>query len=367
MQIAHPTADTLRAAEPRDVPAIVGLIGELAEFEHLTHLLQVTPETLAPHLFGAEAGGRGAGRRGRTARWSAFALFFTNFSTFLAQPGLYLEDLFVEPEQRGRGIGQALLEHLAALAVERGYGRFEWSVLDWNEHAIRFYERHGRDGDARLAHLPRSPATALQRFGVERRDDADAPSVDRYDALHARLPLAGAGALQHRRGLLHALGARRRPTRSRSAASTKTARGATLHLRRAAARGQPRCANALRALGVQRGDRVAIVMPQRFETAVAHMAVLPARRGGDAAVDAVRPRRAGVPAAATARRAVAIVDESAHRQPARGARRMPGAATRRRGRRGARGRATSTGAPRWRAQAPRFARRRHARRRRRPC
>ena len=132
----------LRAAEPRDLPAIVGLIGELAEFERLTHLLRVTPETLRPHLFGdkpvvesvvGEVNGEVV----------AFALFFTNFSTFLAKPGLYLEDLYVKPEHRGRGLGRAMLEHLGALAVQRGYGRFEWSVLDWNADAIRFYERMG--------------------------------------------------------------------------------------------------------------------------------------------------------------------------------------------------------------------------------
>jgi GNAT superfamily N-acetyltransferase len=133
---------SLRAAEPRDLTAIVGLIRELAEFERLTHLLRVTPETLRPHLFGdkpvvecvvGELGGEVV----------AFALFFTNFSTFLAQPGLYLEDLYVKPEHRGRGLGRALLEHLGALAVQRDYGRFEWSVLDWNEHAIRFYKGMG--------------------------------------------------------------------------------------------------------------------------------------------------------------------------------------------------------------------------------
>ena len=73
----------------------------------------------------------------------AFALYFTNFSTFLAQPGLYLEDLYVQPAFRGAGIGKALLSHLGALAVARDYGRFEWSVLDWNENAIRFYEKMG--------------------------------------------------------------------------------------------------------------------------------------------------------------------------------------------------------------------------------
>ncbi len=138
---------TLRPAELRDVGAIVQLIRDLAEFEQLTHLLQVTPERLRPQLFGerpaaealvAETGdGKGGGEV------VAFALFFTNFSTFLAQPGLYLEDLYVRPERRAQGIGRALLTRLAALALERQYGRFEWSVLDWNENAIRFYKGMG--------------------------------------------------------------------------------------------------------------------------------------------------------------------------------------------------------------------------------
>ena len=137
-----PVPFALRPAEPRDLDAIVGLIRELAEFERLTHLLQVTPQTLEPHLFGARPVVEAlvAEREGAVV---AFALFFTNFSTFLGKPGLYLEDLIVDPAQRGRGIGQALLERLARIAVERDYGRFEWSVLDWNENAIRFYERMG--------------------------------------------------------------------------------------------------------------------------------------------------------------------------------------------------------------------------------
>ena len=157
-------AYALRAAELRDVVPIVGLIRELAEFEKLTHLLQVTPEKLRPNLFGekavaeamvAEADGEVIG----------FALFFTNFSTFLAQPGLYLEDLYVQPAHRGAGVGEALLTRLARLAVDRGYGRFEWSVLDWNENAIRFYERMGATvlPDWRICRIS---GDALARFGA---------------------------------------------------------------------------------------------------------------------------------------------------------------------------------------------------------
>jgi GNAT superfamily N-acetyltransferase len=132
----------LRAAAPRDLEAIVTLISELAEFEQLAHLLDVTPAKLEPHLFGerpvaecvvGEVDGEVV----------AFALFFTNFSTFLARPGLYLEDLYVRPAHRGSGLGKALLEYLGRLAAERGCGRFEWSVLDWNANAIAFYERLG--------------------------------------------------------------------------------------------------------------------------------------------------------------------------------------------------------------------------------
>jgi GNAT superfamily N-acetyltransferase len=133
---------TLRAAEPRDVPAIVGLIRELAEFEKLEHLVEVTPQSLHPQLFGERPAAEAvvAEREGSVI---GFALFFTNFSTFLGRPGLYLEDLYVQPAHRGSGVGRALLVHLAALANARGYGRFEWSVLDWNVNAIRFYERMG--------------------------------------------------------------------------------------------------------------------------------------------------------------------------------------------------------------------------------
>ena len=156
-------AFTLRTAERRDVDAIVALIRALAEFEKLTHLLEVTPDKLAEHLFVARAVVEAVVAE-RAVRVVAFALFFTNFSTVLARPGLYHEDLFVEPEQRGQGIGQALLEHLARLAAARGCGRFEWSVLDWNADAIGFYEAMGAQllPDWRLC---RVTGEALRRFG----------------------------------------------------------------------------------------------------------------------------------------------------------------------------------------------------------
>ena len=132
----------IRPAKPADVPVIADLIRGLARFEKLEDQVALTDELLAEGLFGprpyaesvlAEVEGHPAG----------FALFFHSFSTFLARPGLYLEDLFVLPERRGQGIGRALLAHLARLAVERGCGRMEWAVLDWNQEAISFYERLG--------------------------------------------------------------------------------------------------------------------------------------------------------------------------------------------------------------------------------
>lgn len=161
---------TLRPAEPRDAADLHRLIVALADFEHLAHLVRATPETIAVQLFGARPAAEAvvAERAGRVV---GFALFFANFSTFLARPGLYLEDLFVEPGERGRGTGKALLVHLARLAVARGCGRFEWSVLDWNASAIAFYETMGATvmpdwricrvaGDA-LATLGAAPAALL--------------------------------------------------------------------------------------------------------------------------------------------------------------------------------------------------------------
>ena len=137
-----PAPHSLRAATPADVPAIVGLIHELAVYEQLSHRVQVTPQSLHPHLFGARPVAEAVVVE-VAGTVVAFALFFTNFSTFLGKPGLYLEDLYVQPAHRRTGLGRALLQHLAALAVLRDCGRFEWSVLDWNTTAIAFYERRG--------------------------------------------------------------------------------------------------------------------------------------------------------------------------------------------------------------------------------
>ena len=134
--------DDIRFARREDVPAIVGLIRELAEYEHLAHLATATPERLEPELFADDAICEClvAERDGVVV---AFALFFHNFSTFLCRKGLYLEDLYVQPAARGTGLGKRLLQRLARLAVERGCGRFDWSVLDWNVDAQAFYRRMG--------------------------------------------------------------------------------------------------------------------------------------------------------------------------------------------------------------------------------
>jgi len=158
-------AHTLRPATPADLPAIVGLIRELADFENLSHLCVVTPESLQPHLFGPRPAAEAVvGEVG--GQVVAFALFFTNFSTFLGKPGLYLEDLYVQPAHRGGGLGKALLRHLAGLAVQRGCGRFEWSVLDWNTNAIAFYEKMGATvmPDWRLC---RATGPALQAIAAD--------------------------------------------------------------------------------------------------------------------------------------------------------------------------------------------------------
>lgn len=140
--MSHGPSISLRPAAREDVPVVARLIRALAEYERLSHACLADEAALAAHLFGprpyaevllAEVDGAPAG----------FALFFHNYSTFLTKPGIYLEDLFVVPERRGLGLGRKLLAALATLAVERGCGRLEWSVLKWNAPAIGFYERLG--------------------------------------------------------------------------------------------------------------------------------------------------------------------------------------------------------------------------------
>jgi len=133
---------SIRPARPNDVPTVASLIRALSQYEKLEHEVTMTEDKLRGSMFGprpyaeallAEEDGKPVG----------FALFFHNYSTFLAQPGLYLEDLYVLESHRGKGIGKALLVHLAKIAVERNCGRMEWAVLDWNVDAIGFYEKLG--------------------------------------------------------------------------------------------------------------------------------------------------------------------------------------------------------------------------------
>jgi GNAT superfamily N-acetyltransferase len=132
----------IRSATAADVPVILRFVRELAVYEKLSHEVTATEELLRRHLFGerpmaevilAEEDGVEAG----------FALFFHNFSTFLGKPGIYLEDLYVRPEFRGRGCGKAMMVFLARLARQRDCGRFEWSVLDWNKPSLDFYQSIG--------------------------------------------------------------------------------------------------------------------------------------------------------------------------------------------------------------------------------
>jgi GNAT superfamily N-acetyltransferase len=135
----------IRAAVEADVPLILRFIRELADYERLLHEVVATEERLRDTLFGARPAAEVVVAE-EDGEALGFALFFHNYSTFLAQPGIYLEDLYVRPESRGKGAGRALLAHLARLARERGCGRLEWWVLDWNESAIRFYRSLGAQG-----------------------------------------------------------------------------------------------------------------------------------------------------------------------------------------------------------------------------
>jgi GNAT superfamily N-acetyltransferase len=134
----------IRPASLHDVPLILSLIRELAEYEKLSHEVSATEEQLRGTLFGDQPVAEVA-IASLDAQPVGFAVFFPNYSTFLGLPGLYLEDLFIRPAARGFGLGRQILEYLARLAVDRGWGRMEWRVLDWNEPSISFYKKLGAE------------------------------------------------------------------------------------------------------------------------------------------------------------------------------------------------------------------------------
>lgn len=154
----------IRPATPADIPLILQLIRDLADYEKGLHEVEATEELLHQHLFGSGIG------RGPTAECvigelngspEGFAVFFHNFSTWKGRPGIYLEDLFVRPAARGSGLGKALLRHVASIAVERGCPRFEWIVLDWNTPAWEFYKAQGAEPlDGWTVHRTSGPALA---------------------------------------------------------------------------------------------------------------------------------------------------------------------------------------------------------------
>lgn len=155
----------IRPAKASDCAVILKFIRELAEFEKLAHEVVADEAGLKKTLFNedngteviiAEVDGAAVG----------YALFFKSYSTFLARPGIYLEDLYVNPEFRSQGVGEALLKHLAHICLERNYGRLEWSVLDWNERAIKFYRKVGAVGMNGWT-VQRMDVAALKKFVMQ--------------------------------------------------------------------------------------------------------------------------------------------------------------------------------------------------------
>ena len=161
-----PSGIGISPATPADVALILSLINELADYEKLRHESVATEVSIHQALFGPKPYAEAVIAR-LGAEPAGFALFFHNFSTFLGKPGLYLEDLFVRPAYRGRAVGKSLLSHLAALAVERGCGRFQWQVLDWNRPSREFYERLGAQADAAWVNY-RMTGDALRRLAESR-------------------------------------------------------------------------------------------------------------------------------------------------------------------------------------------------------
>ena len=155
----------IRPATPADVPAILALIRELADYEKLTHACIATEELLTRHLFGSERVAEAIVTEidSPPLQVIGYAIFFKTFSTFLARPGLYLEDLYVQPQHRGNGYGKAMLQYLAQLTVANNYGRLEWTCLDWNTPALDFYRSIGADA-LKEWHLHRLTGDALKKF-----------------------------------------------------------------------------------------------------------------------------------------------------------------------------------------------------------
>ncbi len=152
----------IRPATELDVPLILDFIRQLAEYEEIPQPVTATEERLRETLFGAQPAAEAL-----LADWegecAGFAVFFATYSTFMAQPGMYLEDLYVKPRVRGKGVGSALLQRLARIAVERGCGKLEWGVLDWNEPAVHFYQNLGAESVEELTRY-RLAGKALERL-----------------------------------------------------------------------------------------------------------------------------------------------------------------------------------------------------------
>jgi GNAT superfamily N-acetyltransferase len=164
--MTQPSSIEIAPATPADVPMVLALITALAEYEKLRHEVVATEASLHQALFGPKPGAEAIiARADGTA--AGFALFFHNFSTFVGKRGLYLEDLFVLPEFRGRSIGKALLQYLAQLALQRDCARFEWAVLDWNRPARDFYESLGAEAKSDWI-IHRVSGAALQRLASGR-------------------------------------------------------------------------------------------------------------------------------------------------------------------------------------------------------
>ena len=160
--MTEPSAIDIAPAKPEDVPLLLALITELADYEKLRHEVVATQASLGHALFAPRPSAEAVIAR-IAGEPAGFALYFHNFSTFLGKHGLYLEDLFVRPEFRGRAVGKALLRYLAALALQRDCGRFEWAVLDWNRPARDFYEALGAEAKSAWI-IHRISGEALKRL-----------------------------------------------------------------------------------------------------------------------------------------------------------------------------------------------------------